>query len=74
MHDRGNQGQFMNEQNPPTRKAVFHAYLVEAALDREWEENYRNDNFHKMGHLPEVHSRHSQTKETGVSIEEEGRP
>jgi hypothetical protein len=74
MHDQGNQGQFMKEQNPPTREAVFHAYLVEAALDREWEENYRNDKFHKMGHLPEGHSRHSQTNETGVSIEEEGRP
>ncbi len=74
MHDPRNQDQFMNEQHIPARKKVSRAYLVEAALDREWEEKYRSKNFHKRGHVPEGHSRFSQTNETGVSIEEEGRP
>jgi hypothetical protein len=63
----------MNEQNTPTQKAASHAYLVEAALDREWEKNYRKGNFHRMAHLPEGHSPHIQMKETGTSTEEEGR-
>jgi hypothetical protein len=75
MHGQRNRDQFMNEQHIPARKKVSHDYLVEAALDREWEEKYRNKKFHKRGgHLPEAHSRFSQTNETGISIEEEGRP
>lgn len=73
MNARRNDGKTMHAQNSQIPDSTSQPYLVEAALDQEWEENYRNGNSRRRTHVPRTSSRRMRTEEFETEGQEGGR-
>lgn len=72
MKAQRNHGKVMHEQNSQVHDSASPPYLVEAALDQEWEENYRNGNSRKTASVPRTSSHRMQTNQFEAEGQEGG--
>lgn len=73
MNARRNDGKAMHAQNSQIHDSASQPYLMEAALDQEWEENYHNGKSRRKPHIPRTSSRRMRTEEFETEGQEGGR-